>query len=276
MKLEGIVRATEMPDIFHLLSASGREGVLVVSKGGARRRVYFGAEGVTLFFDSRRACHLLGQILVGRGIITAEILENALKKQQETGIPLGEILCNSGATRPEQVESALTYQLREELFDVLTWENARFQFLDNADRPTDTGRTYARTPSFNTDAVIMEVARRADEWHRIRELISSEHVVLLKVPDAPSLDDELAESEVVHLVLDLATGTYSLSQMVEMLRRSQFDVFEATHALLNAGAAIYVGDKAASLAAGVQCAGESIDSGRAAEALARLVEISNR
>jgi anthranilate phosphoribosyltransferase len=46
--------------------------------------------------------------------------------------------------------------------------------------------------------------------------------------------------------------------------------------LLNAGAAIYVGGKAATVADGVRAAAESVDSGRAARALARLVEVSNR
>ena len=43
---------------------------------------------------------------------------------------------------------------------------------------------------------------------------------------------------------------------------------------LNSGAAIYVGGKAEDLAEGIELAAESIDSGRAADALARLVEIS--
>jgi anthranilate phosphoribosyltransferase len=46
-------------------------------------------------------------------------------------------------------------------------------------------------------------------------------------------------------------------------------------ALLNAGAAIYVGDSADSLAAGVERAAEAIDSGAAAELLGRLIEATN-
>jgi anthranilate phosphoribosyltransferase len=46
--------------------------------------------------------------------------------------------------------------------------------------------------------------------------------------------------------------------------------------LLNAGAALYIGGKAASLAEGVKLAGELIDSGAAAETLERTIEVSNR
>ncbi len=46
--------------------------------------------------------------------------------------------------------------------------------------------------------------------------------------------------------------------------------------LLNAGAALYIGGKAASLAEGVKLAGELIDSGAAAKTLERTIEVSNR
>ena len=46
--------------------------------------------------------------------------------------------------------------------------------------------------------------------------------------------------------------------------------------LLNAGAAIYVGGKAATLEEGVEAAAQSIDSGRARQVLEGLVELSNR
>ncbi len=45
--------------------------------------------------------------------------------------------------------------------------------------------------------------------------------------------------------------------------------------LMNAGAAVYVGGKAASIEEGVGAAADSIDSGRARETLARLVKLSN-
>lgn len=49
-----------------------------------------------------------------------------------------------------------------------------------------------------------------------------------------------------------------------------------TTVLLNAGAALYVGEKAATLADGVALAAELIDSGKALETLGKVVEISNQ
>ena len=46
--------------------------------------------------------------------------------------------------------------------------------------------------------------------------------------------------------------------------------------LMNAGAALYIGGKADSMAAGVKLAAELIDSGKAFETLQKLIEVSNR
>ena len=46
--------------------------------------------------------------------------------------------------------------------------------------------------------------------------------------------------------------------------------------LMNAGAALYIGGKAESMEAGVKLAAEIIDSGKAAETLERLIELSNK
>jgi len=234
MKLEGVVGACELADIFHLLSSTTRCGVLVVSKGEARRKLYFGPEGVTLFWDSQRASHLLGQILLARGVVSEKVLRVCLEKQGATGLPLGQILCNVGACRPEHVEEALAYQLREELYHVLSWEKAHFKFHEGASHPVDPGRSYSRTPSFNTDAIIMEAARRADEWQRIREVITSEHAVPLRSAPDVALTGELTRNDVVPAVFGLADGTHTVQQMVETLRRSEFDVYETVYALLGA------------------------------------------
>ena len=45
--------------------------------------------------------------------------------------------------------------------------------------------------------------------------------------------------------------------------------------LMNAGAALYIGGKAESLADGIRLAGELIDSGKAAKTLEKVIEVSN-
>ena len=46
--------------------------------------------------------------------------------------------------------------------------------------------------------------------------------------------------------------------------------------LMNAGAALYLNDKAESLAEGIKLAANLIDSGKATETLEKVIEVSNR
>ena len=236
MKLKGTARASELPEIFHMLSSNERHGVLEINRQGAVRKVYFGPQGVKLFYESGRSRNLLGQILIGKGVINEKTLHAALKDQKTSKLPLGEILCDSGAAKQKDVEEALTYQLREELFDLLTWEDAQFEFHEGADEPKEFGRSYLQRPHFNPNASIMEAARRADEWQRIREVIRSEQSVLLRGTDEVALEGELESDELALRVLDLADGARSMGSMLDALRLSEFDVYESAHGLLNAGA----------------------------------------
>lgn len=58
--------------------------------------------------QSRRP--LLGQLLLTRGLVTAEELREALCRQQESGRLLGQILVQIGAVTPRQLEQALQEQ----------------------------------------------------------------------------------------------------------------------------------------------------------------------
>ncbi|MFH1855997.1 MAG: type II secretion system protein GspE, partial [Candidatus Omnitrophota bacterium] len=53
----------------------------------------------------------LGEILVNEGIISSEALDEALKKQEQTGKFIGEILINRGLASEEKITQALSEQL---------------------------------------------------------------------------------------------------------------------------------------------------------------------
>jgi CheY-like chemotaxis protein len=62
--------------------------------------------------SEHQPCALLGQLLLASEIITAEELREALSRQESTGHRLGEILVDSGAVTPRQLERALRAQSR--------------------------------------------------------------------------------------------------------------------------------------------------------------------
>ncbi len=268
MKFEGVVGTSDLPDIFQLLVSSGRVGALVVNQGRVQKRVFFTPEGVTLPFDTEQSNRLLGQILLARGLITEPQLVAALERQRASKMPIGEILVNLGATKAEAVQEALAYQLREDLFDLLTWEKAAFEFEEGA-APPKGGRAFLRTPTFNPDEIVMEAARRADEWKRIRAAIPSGRAVPLRVEGAPAPSDE---SSTVREVLSLSDGTCSIDEMRQILGRSEFDTLEATFAALATGAVRLADGRELSALAGEAL--KTRDAERARQILAHAADLA--
>ena len=75
---------------------------------------------------------------------------------------------------------------------------------------------------------------------------------------------------------DLKGGTPSENaEITRKILSGEIQGHKRNAVLLNAGASIYIGGKADSMAEGVKIAGELIDSGKALETLEKLIEVSN-
>ena len=69
------------------------------------------------------AAFALGRLLVGRGRISEEQLEQALEHQQRSGLRLGEILRSSGAVSARELAEALAEQ-QGKAADLMAWSRA--------------------------------------------------------------------------------------------------------------------------------------------------------
>ncbi|MDE6833762.1 MAG: anthranilate phosphoribosyltransferase, partial [Ruminococcus sp.] len=75
---------------------------------------------------------------------------------------------------------------------------------------------------------------------------------------------------------DLKGGTPSENaEITRKILSGEIQGHKRNAVLLNAGASIYIGGKADTMANGVKLAGEIIDSGKALETLEKLIEVSN-
>src|SRR5205085_2043478 len=76
---------------------------------------------------------------------------------------LGEILVSLGAITPRELERQVRFQIEEVVFEMMSWREGYFSFTEGplSDVPTD---AMVRIP---TEALLMEGARRIDEWSRI-------------------------------------------------------------------------------------------------------------
>jgi tetratricopeptide (TPR) repeat protein len=233
MALEGPLKDLHIQDVFQLLDLGRKSGVLRVTSELRQTAgtVCFDRGGVVAAAvgDDPQP---LGTRLVRVGKITGADLDRA--RGMQTGGDtrrLGDILVGLGVIARRELERQLKAQIEEAVFDLLRWSEGYFRFEEG-------GACHAAAESpmrFPTEALLMEAARRIDEWSRIGSKVS--HLRL--VPRLPP--PEAQGSETLDLVpfewevLAAVDGTRDLHSLADLLGRSEFEVARTVYGLTNAG-----------------------------------------
>jgi hypothetical protein len=174
----------------------------------------------------------LGARLLRTGRITAADLERARALQGEgDGRRIGDIFVALGVVSRRELDRQVKAQIEEAVFELLRWSEGYFRFEEGSP-------CFAAVESpvrFPTEALLMEAARRMDEWSRIGSKVA--HLGL--VPRLP--EPEAQGSEPLDLVpfewevLAAVDGQRDLHSLAEALGRSEFDVARTVYGLTNAG-----------------------------------------
>src|SRR3954447_4046476 len=232
MALEGPLKELHIQDVFQLLELGRKSGVLRVTSElrQAAATISFDRGGVvaaSLGSDDQP----IGSRLVRLGKITPEELGGG-PPPQKTGDSrrLGDILVDLGAIGRRQLERQLKGQVEDTVFELLGWTEGYFRFEEGAP-----GHAAVESPvRFPTEALLMEAARRLDEWSRIGSTVA--HLGL--VPRLPATDEGGAPLDLVPFeweVLAAVDGERDLHALAHTLGRSEFDVARTVYGLTTAG-----------------------------------------
>jgi hypothetical protein len=233
MAIEGPLRELGIHDVFQLLDLSRKTGALRVTSELRHNEgtVYFD-NGVVASAEIRSNPHPLGAMLLRTGKIAEADLERARDMQQRLGDKrrLGEILVSLGVITQREVERQVRFQIEEVVFEVMSWNEGYFSFneLPQNTFPTEVS---VRIP---VEALLMEGARRIDEWSRIENRIPHIGVVPSLAP-APDAGGELDLLPPEWEVLALIDGARSVRDLASELGRSDFEVAKTLFGLESAG-----------------------------------------
>jgi hypothetical protein len=175
--------------------------------------------------------------LLRTGRITEGDLERARDMQTRGGDHrrLGEILVELGAITPRELQRQVRFQIEEVVFEVMSWREGYFSFVEGplTDIPAESA---VRIP---TEALLMEGARRIDEWTRIEGRVPHLGVVPVFAPPPgaegaePGSDLDLLPPE--WEVLALIDGARDVRSLAAALGRSDFEVAKTLFGLESAG-----------------------------------------
>ncbi len=116
--------------LFYSISGQGLTGVLnVVDQKDqiVRKRLYFlGGDSAFVKYGPMEEC--LGQILILKGMVTEEQLEEAMDQLALSPGMIGETLIAQGYMDQKQLEAALQYQAEEKIISCFSWTDGLFTF----------------------------------------------------------------------------------------------------------------------------------------------------
>lgn len=231
MAIEGPLQDIGIHDVFQLLDLARKSGSLTVRSParGNEGRVYFDS-GAVVHATMRDNPHTLGALLKSAGKITDRDLDDATRAQA-TGDRrlLGEILVAQGAVTRRDVDRYMRQQIESVVFDLFSWNEGTFSFADTKEDPV----VVDAAVRVSTESLLMEGARRIDEWSRMSDRIPSAEVVprLASPRDAGDSYVDLRPAE--WEVLSLIDGRHSLREIAVELAISEFDVAKTVYGMLS-------------------------------------------
>lgn len=239
MAIKGSLKEASLADVFQLLAMGGKTGCLSVTDRANFGYIYFDHGRITYASMLNRRDRL-GDLLVKEGLLQKEQLEEAISAQSEDRTKrLGEILVSRGWLEPEVLDRYIRMQIEEAIFSLFTWTQGAF-FFEPGQRPE--GEVHL--VSINPESLLLEGARRVDEWSLIQKKISSLDLVF-------TMDRDYLEASGVELtreqesVLPWLDGKHSIQDIIEETALGQFDVGKAVYGLVTAGFARRAGRKQA-------------------------------
>ena len=239
MAIEGALQDVSLPDICQLLAMGMKTGCLSITDRSNFGYIYFG-KGRVIHASVLNRPDRLGELLVRNHVITRKDLSAAMEEQAlSKGKRLGEILVAQESITEEKLHHFIQMQIEEAVYNLFTWNQGSFHF-DTDQMPDEEGVFLVSIPA---EALLMEGARRVDEWSQVEKKIPSFDVVfqLDKHPDESDEDVELTKDQ--KKIIPFVDGVRTVEEIMNEAGLVEFDTGKALYGLIQAGFVSRSGEK---------------------------------
>jgi tetratricopeptide (TPR) repeat protein len=239
MAIKGSLKEASLPDVIQLLFLGRRTGCLALADQHNFGTIYLD-EGLIVYASIVNRRDRLGDILLRKGRISAEQLQQAIDAQDDDRQhKLGEILVGLGILTRAELEDYMRLQIEEAVYYLFTWTSGTFNFEAGV-KPEREDFLVRISP----EALLLEGARRVDEWSLIEKKIPSFDLIFSVdqhhiAQSAPTLSAEQQR------LLPLIDGTRDVRQVIDESGLVEFEVGKALFGLITAGFAHRVGTSTA-------------------------------
>lgn len=238
MPLRGELNSVDLAHIFQMLILNQKDGTLEIEFEGVKRQLHFASSGITVPFDMDLLVSRAAKALIRTGQLSEEKRERARCNMEVVGKDLLATLVQMNVIPAELRLQALREQLEEEVYELFFLKDASFVFLDG-EMPEGCGEVDAEL-ALTPNGLIMEAARRIDEWEYISKLVASGGDIVEKRTGLDGLDpnENDGDAQAVYAAID---GVLTVDEVIEETEIARFVVFRKIALLLDAGILTSVG-----------------------------------
>jgi tetratricopeptide (TPR) repeat protein len=234
MAIEGPLRELGIHDVFQLLDLSRKTGRLRVTSElrDDEGLVHF-ASGKVIQASIRSLPTSVDQILCAAGRVSEADVAAARERAGPDASPaaLADALVAAGAVSHRELERQVRQQIETVVFELMSWHEGFFSFEEMAAAalPGDS------RISVSTESLLMEGARRIDEWSRIADHVPSLAMIPVFAPVADDRDAQLDLLPHEWEVLTMIDGARDLHGISSALGRSEFEIAKVAYGLITTG-----------------------------------------
>ncbi len=230
MAIKGSLREASLADVVQLLFLGRRSGCLSVASERNFASIWFD-DGWIIFAGMVTRTDRIGERLVAAGRLSQTELDEAIAMQGAVpGQRLGSVLVRLGRLSREELDRELRRQVEETIYTLFTWTSGTFSF-EAGERPEE-GEATVR---LNPEGLLLEGARRVDEWGVIAKKIPTLDAVFAAEGGEREDDADDGLVEVERTILPLLDGRRTARELVDATGLTEFEVSRVLYGLLSAG-----------------------------------------
>ncbi len=230
MAFEGDLKNLPLADVLQTINQNNLTGTLTVKDSKGDRRIAFANGFIVAFQPAPGDTRPVIDALAKRRIVAKSEAEKARSGFLGKRKTLRLALASRGLVTEDDYVKVVREDLLEGIYELFLETDRTFKFEDGqpdlAQWDQDQIATEIRLPAA---PIVMEGARRCDEWGRIRRSIGTFNEVLVRDGGPEEGDDQ-----VVKELLQLADGSRDLASVLEQLPVPRFKGCEAAATLIGA------------------------------------------
>ncbi|MDP9190548.1 MAG: DUF4388 domain-containing protein [Acidobacteriota bacterium] len=221
--LQGDATAFRLPEVLTFLSTTRKSGTLTLASDGKEADLFF--QGGALVYAGSNQEHLrLGTILLRKKKITREQRDRIDTTMQSNGGQFGQLCVQSGVMTDAELRDSLKVQVSEIVYDAYVWEGGTFAFTQETVLPT-----HAVTISIDLGNLIMEGARRIEEWEQCLKLLPDQSTIFRVV--ATPRDEKITLTAEEWKILFMINGQRTIKDLCDDSEDDPFQVYRLLYGL---------------------------------------------